>query len=137
MNNKGWIRIAEAFVSILILVGAAIVVVTGGIQKNDISDQAYEVEMAIFREVSLNDSLRSEIIGTTGTIEWDNFPSQTKNKILAKTPWGLECIAKICPLESTCLLDEEFEKNVYVDSTFIFSTLTNYNPRIIKLFCNE
>jgi len=136
MNNKGWIRIAEAFVSVLIVIGAAIVVIKGGLQGDDISEKIYDVEMSISREIRLNESLRSEILGTSGTIDWNDFPSQTKNKIIDETPRGLECIAKICPPESICLLEEESEKNIYAHSTLIFSTLTNYNPRIIKLFCN-
>ena len=136
MNNRGWIRIAEAFVSVLIVVGAAIIVINGGIQGDDISEKIYDVEISILRGICLNESLRSEILGTSGIIDWDDFPSQIKNKIIDETPGELECIAKICLPESVCLLEEESEKNVYAHSVLIFSTLTNYNPRIIKLFCN-
>ena len=136
MNKKGWIKIAEAFASVLIIIGVAIVVVQGGVKGANISEEVYDIEMAISREISLNDSLRSEILITSGTIEWDDFPTQTKNKIIEKTPSGLECVAKICPPESVCLLGEESEANIYVHSIFVFSTLTNYNPRIVKLFCN-
>ena len=136
MNNKGWIRIAEAFVSVLIVIGAAIVVINGGIQGDDISEKIYDIEISISREIRLNESLRGEILETSGIIDWNDFPSQTKNKIIDKTPKGLKCIAKICPLESACLLEEESEKNVYAHSTLLTSTLTNYNPRTIKLFCN-
>ena len=95
-----------------------------------------DIEVSISREIRLNESLRGEILGTSGTIDWNDFPSQTKNKIIDKTPKGLECVAKICPPGSACLLEEESEKNIYAHSILIFSTLTNYNPRIVKLFCN-
>ena len=136
MDNKGWIRIAEAFVSVLIVIGASILVIKGGIQGDDISEKIYDIEMSILNEIRLNENLRGEIIGTSGIIEWNNFPSQTKNKIIDKTPGGLECTAKICSPESVCLLEGDSEKNIYAYSTLITSTLTNYNPRIIKLFCN-
>lgn len=140
VNNKGWIRIAEAFTAILLVIGAAIIVVGGGIQREDISEKVYDIEMPILREIRLNDTLRGEILGTSGTIEWDNFSQQapkTKNKIIAKTPEWLECVAKICPPESLCLLGEESEKSVYVQSVLITSTLNTFNPRQLKLFCWE
>jgi len=136
-NKKGWIRIAEAFIAVLLVIGAAIIVVGGGIQREDISEEVYDIEIAILREIQLNNTLRSEILGTSGTIEWDGFPSGTKNKIIAKTPGWLECEGKICPPESTCLLGEESEKNVYAQSVLITSTLYNFNPKQLKLFCWE
>jgi len=136
MNNKGWIRVIEAFFSVLMIVGAGIFVVQGGIQEDNTLEKIYIIEGSILREIALNESLRTEITGTSGTIEWSDFPSLTKNKIINKVPEGLECVAKICPTGSTCLLEEESEKDVYAHSAFIFSTLTNYNPRIVKLFCN-
>ena len=136
MNNKGWIRIIEAFFSVLIIIGAGIVVVNLGVQNNDVSEKIYEIEASILREIALNESLRTEITGTSGTIEWQDFPSLTKNKIISKTPEELECVAKICSSESVCLPEEESEEDIYAYSSFIFSTLTNYNPRKIKLFCN-
>jgi len=135
MNKKGWIRIVEAFVSVLIVIGAAIIIAKGGIQVTDMSEEVYEIEMSILREISLNNTLRNEILGTVGTIEWDNLPSQTKNKIIDRTPSALECVAKICGSGSMCLLEEESEKNIYVHSISVFSTLTAYNPKIVKLFC--
>ncbi len=137
MNKKAWIRIAEAFVSILIVVGAAIVVVRGGIQTDDISERIYDIEMGILKEIRLNDSLRSEILLTSGVVEWDDpsFPSQTKNKISEKTPNWLECVAQICFPESECLLSGESEESIYAHSTLITSTNSYFNPRQLKLFC--
>jgi len=137
INKKGWIRIAEAFTAVLLVIGAAIIVVGGGIQREDISEKVYDIEIPVLREIQLNNTLRGEILGTSGTIEWGNLPSGTKNKIIAKTPGWLECVAKICPPESLCLLVEESEKSIYVQSVFITSTLDTFNPRKLKLFCWE
>jgi len=137
VNKKGWIRIAEAFIAVLLVVGAAIIVVGGGIQREGISEKVYDIEIAILREIQLNDTLRSEILGTSGTIEWGDFPPKTKNKIENRLASWLECIAKICPPESQCLLEEESEKSIYVQSVLITSTLDIFNPRQLKLFCWE
>lgn len=135
VNKRGWIRIAEAFVSILIIIGAAILVVQGGVKENGFSEEIYEVQVAISRDISLNDNLRSEILNTGGVVEWNDFPSQTKNTIIADTPTEFDCVAKICNPGDICLI-EESEKNVYVHSILMFATLTDYNPRLIKLFCS-
>lgn len=137
INKKGWIRIAEAFTAILLVIGAAIIVVGGGVQREDISEKVYDVEIPVLREIQLNNTLRSEILITSGTTEWDNFPSGTKNKIIAEIPGWLECEGKICPPESLCLLGEEPEKSIYVQSVLITSTLDTFNPRKLKLFCWE
>jgi len=137
MNKKGWIRIAEAFISVLLVIGAAIIAISGGVQREDASKKIYDIEIPILREIQLNNSLRGEILGTNGIIIWENFPPETKSKITVETPEWLECTAKICPSESTCLLEGESEKNIYVQSVLITSTLGNFNPRQLKLFCWE
>jgi len=139
-NNKGWIRIAEAFIAVLIVIGAAIIVVGGGIQIEGVSEKVYDIEISILREIQLNNTLRSEILGTSGIIEWDDFSLQapkTKDKIENKIVGWIECVTKICPPESPCLLGEESEKSVYAQSVLITSTLDTFNPRQLKLFCWE
>lgn len=136
-NKKGWIRIAEAFIAVLIVIGAAIIVVGGGIQIEGISEKVYDIEISILREIQLNNTLRSEILITSGEIEWDEFPSKTKNKIQNKMVNWLECVAQICLPENPCLLEGESEKSIYAQSVLITSTLDIFNPRQLKLFCWE
>ncbi len=139
-NNKGWIRIAEAFIAVLLVIGAAIIVVGGGIQIGGISEKVYDIEISILREIQLNNTLRSEILETSGTIEWDDFSLQapkTKNKIQNKMVNWLECVTQICLPESVCLLEGESEKSIYAQSILITSTLDTFNPRQLKLFCWE
>jgi hypothetical protein len=137
INKKGWIRIVEAFISVLLIIGAAIILIRGGVQGEDVSEKIYDIEISVLRKIELNDSLRSEILGTGGIIWWADFPSQTKTEIISETPEWLECIAKICPPENTCLLEEESEKNIYAQSILITSNLSSFNPRQLKLFCWE
>lgn len=137
-NKKGWIRIAEAFAAILLVMGAAIIVISGGgVQEEATSKEVYDVEMSILKEIQLNNTLREQIIMTSGIIGWGGFPAETKSKIIAKTPKLFECVARICPPEEVCLRGEESEKNVYAQSILITSTLTKFNPRQLKLFCWE
>ncbi len=139
INKKGWIRIIEAFVAILLVAGVVLVVVgRGNFQREDISQIFHDAEFSILREIQLNDTLREEILGTSGTIEWKDFPSQapkTRGKIESRIPSYLECSANICWPSDPCFLAEEQERDVYAESVIITSNLQTFNPRLLKLFC--
>ena len=138
-NKKGWIRIVEAFVAILIIAGIVLIVIgRDQSQREDSSSATYTSMVAIIREIQLNNTLRGEILGTSGVIEWEGFDSaapQTKAKIIEKTPAYLECVGKICATNDVCLLANSQVKNIYSEDAIISSTLQTYNPRILKLFC--
>ncbi|MDZ4226741.1 MAG: hypothetical protein U1B79_01370, partial [Candidatus Pacearchaeota archaeon] len=98
-NRRGWIRIVEAFVAILLIAGIVLIVVAQDQNKReDVSSRTYISLVSVLREVQLNNTLRADIIGTEGTIEWDSgsFPARVKDKIIEKTPSYLECTGKIC-----------------------------------------
>jgi len=141
INKKGWIRIIEAFVAILLVAGVVLVVIgRGNFQREDISQIVHDAEFSILREIQLNDTLREEILGTNGTIEWKDFPSQapkTRDKIESRIPSYLECSANICRTSDPCFLAEEQERDVYAETVIITSNLQTFNPRLLKLFCWE
>ena len=138
-NHRGWIRIVEAFVAILLVAGVLLIVINkGDLGKKDISLQIYKVEFSILREIQLNSELRNSVLEAGDSpIKWDdeNFPLNVKNKIVNRLPNYLNCEAKICEIEDVCVLDTEFDKDIYVQSVIITTTLETYNPRQLKLFC--
>ncbi len=136
-QTKGWIRIVEAFVMILLITGILLIVLNKGyLSKKDNSQKIYEDEQGILREIQLNNSLRGEILNIgTLPVEWDNFSVNVKNKIISETKSYLNCEAKICELNKICVLNKTFDRDVYVQSAIITATLDNYNPRQLKLFC--
>ena len=136
-QKKGWIRIIEAFVTILLITGILLIVLNKGyISKNDNSQKIYENEQGILREIQLNNSLRQEILNMgVLPVEWNNFPENIKNKIISETPSYLNCEAKICGANEICVLSEISNEDIYVQKTIITATLEKYNPRQLKLFC--
>ena len=138
-NKRGWIRVVEALTAILLLAGVFLVAINQGRgEDTSFSERIQNSEAAILRDIQLNNTLRAEIIATSGAIEWDsgNFPAQTKAKIIEKTPDYLNCTAKICATGDLCLPAAQ-DKTIYAESVIITSTLQTYNPRQIKLFCWE
>lgn len=140
-SKRGWIRIVEAFTAILILAGVVLIVVGNqGISKSDNSEQIKNAEISVLREIQLNETLRAEILSTSGVIEWNDFASsapQTKGYIEEQRPNYLDCSAKICSPGDFCLLDNNEEKNIYAESITISSTLSQFNPKVLKMFCWE
>ena len=138
-NRRGWIRIVEAFVAVLLITGVLLVIINEGyIGKKDISSKVYEIESSILREIQLNSSLRDEILEASGLpVNWDDsdFPEGVKDKINERTPEYLSCQAKICELESTCILDGNYEEDIYAESALITANLETFSPRQLKLFC--
>jgi hypothetical protein len=140
-NHKGWIRIIEAFVAILLVAGVLLIVINkGDIGKKDISSTIYDVEISILREIQLNDALRNDILSVTPPVEWNdtNFPLSIKNKIIDRIPAYLDCEAKICFMDEICELNEYPKKDVYAQSVAITATLQTPEEehlKQLKLFC--
>ncbi len=139
-DKRGWIKIVEAFVAILLVAGVLLIVINQGyIGKKDISSQVYDVEVSILREIQLDDALRDEVLNSgEPPIEWDDFPPNIKDKITDRTPNYLDCGAKICWMDEICELDEYPEKDVYAQSVAITTTLETpegQQLRQLKLFC--
>ena len=142
MNNKrGWIRVVEAFVAILLITGVLLVVINKGyILKKDDSPKIYDAQISILREIELNDQLRTDILNIDSSelpVKWGNpkFPSEVNNTIITRTPSYLECIANICNLQDICGMEKYVEKDVYAQAVVIAANLENYKPRQIKMFC--
>ena len=141
-NKRGWIRIVEAFVAILLIAGIVLVVVEQDQNKReDVSSRVYNSIISVIREIQLDNNLRTEIINIQDSIlpvEWEEFnvsAPQTLAKITEKTPGYLECVGKICATNDQCLLANAPDKTIYAESVIIISTLQTYNPRLLKLFC--
>lgn len=141
-DRKGWIRIVEAFLSVLLVTIVLVLVVN---QQNtnqaDSSPRIYNYEIYTLRLIELNDTLRSEIINVGDSVlpstsnNSTTFPSDVINQINAVIPGALSCGAEICSTSSPCSFWQIINKDVYAQRIFITSNLTTYNPRQLKLFC--
>ena len=143
-NKRGWIRIVEAFVGILLIAGVVLVVIEQDqTKREDASSKAYMSMISILREIELNNSLRAEIINIQDSslpVEWGEFnvtSPKTWARITGKTPDYLECVGKICATNDVCLLaqNQMLSEEIYAESAIISSTIQTYNPRLLKLFC--
>jgi hypothetical protein len=151
--KKGWIRVVEVFVAILLIIGFLLILLNKGYLKEDISSKIYEAEVSILRGVQLDLELRRNILisnrsGYPGTeesplpIEWEEFEDNeqrrlesVKEKINDQVPNYLECIARICELSDDCILNVFIDKDIYAKPSIIVADYEVWAPRQLKLFC--
>lgn len=140
-NKRGWIKIIEAFVAILLIAGVLLLIINKEpISNTNISSNIYELEVSILQEIQMNNTLRNEILGVDLLpVEWEDFESENlanvKNVIISKSMNYLNCEAKLCAINDSCLWNKEPGTNVYVKSGMIGANLEEYGPRQLKLFC--
>lgn len=140
MDNHGWVRIVEAMVGILLIAGFLIVIINNGnAGDTGISEKVYSSENTILREIQLNNTFRTYILGIgTTSVEFENFDVTLKNHITSRIPNYLNCTGKICDFatDSTCTI-ESSENNLYARSVMIATNENTYSPKLLKLFCWE
>ncbi|MEK9185090.1 MAG: hypothetical protein AAB866_02930 [Patescibacteria group bacterium] len=144
-NKRGWIKIVEAFTSILLIAGALLIIINSlGLKIPDSSVFVYDSEYAILREIQLDNSLRGDIINVPQgnlPIEWSGFDSSNgledvKDKIESRAPGYLKCEAKLCGIDDICTITTApDDKDVFVQSAFFGSDQDSYAPRKLNLFC--
>jgi hypothetical protein len=134
-NKRGWIRIIEAFIAVLLIAGVLLVVINKGyLSGEDVSEKVYKAQISVLREIELDSSLRGEIINVDMETN-PEVPQNVLNRIENRIPDYLTCASKLCKLDEVCALEEYIEKDVYAQAVAITATIENYNPRQLKLFC--
>lgn len=138
-NRKGWIRIVEVFVAMLLMTGILFVILEGRyLAKMNSMDEVYEAEITILRDVELNNNLRSEILNANLPVEEEDFGTSlpnTETRINELVPADIECEAKLCELTEVCVLNDVDKEHIYAEAVVIAADVNTYNPRQLKLFC--
>ena len=136
--KSGWIKIAEALISILIISIILLVVVQKELlKKQDFSEEIYASEEAILNEIRINQSLREEIVNVIPpkTIGEAGFPIGLREVLKQKFPISLTCLAKVCHPDDACLLLEDEATNIYSRFAFISTDGQIYSPKKLKISC--
>lgn len=146
MNRRGWIRIVEASVAILIVFGALIVFRTNGATTTtrDLNDRIYP----ILDEIAKNNVLREEVLNydiSAGLENSENAEiiSNLKDFIRTKiSDKNLNFDVKICSGEEICGLENypsDAGNNLYSAERIVTASVENPNfePRKVKMFLWE
>lgn len=137
-SKRGWIRIVEAFSALILIIIVLLIFMNKGIVKKDYSNEIYEIQIKIEREIQTNENLRNLIVNIEPKnlpLNWENFPDEVKQKIIQETPSELICEASICEMDKICVLENYPKKEVYVENVAITANQIKYSPKQLKLFC--
>lgn len=142
VNKKGWLRILEAGIAILLIFGVVLIIATQRGTKVSSQDFTQETK-SILEEIAKNNSLRSQVL------KYDLTQSETSSsnaQILSnlRTFIGsrirqtyLEFEIKICDPSKNCYLDPYPDtENIYTSDRIISTNPDEslFKPKRIKIF---
>jgi len=131
MNKKGWLRIVEAILAILIILGTVLIIMSKQSPQGEVSGQIYERQRQILDIISKDNNIRETIITTT---EYENN-ALVNNAIKRLIPRSWNYSTNICNLQEVCPNPGGYlDKDVYATEILITSTLSNYNPKKLRFF---
>ena len=133
MNKKGWVRIVEAVIAILLIIGGFMFFYIDTLKGVSKSEQIYNIERGILEEAERNNQVREWVLIDTNLDEIRNFIG-----LRLEAYSELEFEFNICNVDDACpLIPWPDTEEVYADEILISSTLDNYGPKKLKLFVWE
>jgi hypothetical protein len=139
-NKKGWIKILEAFIAIIILISLILLIVNNEKYETKETSNLLTTQSAFLVLVQTNETLRNEILdldvsGSSYEIEDENFPPNLKNYIEEKFSGRTSCLAKICNTTTECTMNNYPEREIFSRSVIITSNLQEFDSKKLSLFC--
>lgn len=128
VNKRGWLRIVEALVSILIVFGAVLTVSTT--QHSSRSTDICSTLTPILDEISKNITLRTEIINNETTNTEKFLASRIRNPSLDREIKICEANDALCPHSKSGYDNVD----ICAEERIIGSSLEQFNPRKLKIF---
>ena len=126
MNKKAWLKIVEAFLAILIVVSAVLIVMSKNQTRTDLTGDINHKQRQILDIIARDDSLREKII------ENDNTELNNQIYLMASKNWNFT--TSICPIEDICNANVPLDREIYVSQIIITSSIDKYNPKKVKFF---
>ena len=126
-DKGGFLRIVGAFIAVLMLLTVLLVVVTQQRPTDTGAEQEIKaLQNHILSLVNQDEKLRTEILN-------DNTAG-INDTIENLLPTAYNYSVRICPLTQVCNLDYFLDTEIFVDQTVISANLTEYDPKLLKIF---
>lgn len=135
MGKKGWIRITEAIVAILIMSSVLIVMYTKDVPQVSYSDYVYNLQTRILMDVADRDNLRSATLSSTESLTNQTLLDYFDESI----PSNFNYTVKVCSLSAvTCNANiGDVPSEIFVEDRIISSNLQKYDPKMLRLYIWE
>lgn len=125
-NKRGWLKIVEAVIAILIVFGAVLYIVSKQDYSNYSSDSIYQKQQEILGIIAKNDTLRGMVI--------NEDTNGVEGAIGSMIPVSWNYSTCICNITLLCSPNTPHDKEVYVEEAVITSTLQTYSPKKLRFF---
>lgn len=126
VNKRGWLRIVEAFIAILLIVTFLIITYVKTNESNNRVEEVYKLEKGILDEIALDEGLRNNILLNEEQPIRDFVERRAGNV-------GFNVSIRICNPDDVCNLPF-YQKEVFSRDRIICGNLTSYEPKKIKIF---
>ena len=131
-NKTGWVRILEAAVAVMLILGFMLYF-RAKVEQTPLADQMYELTHKILSEASSNISIRNEILeGNVQSLAIKNFFESRINTD------SFDYSFNICNLGDSCLANDPLpeKKEIFADSIAVSASpfVEGYSPKKLALF---
>ena len=124
-GKRGWIRIAEAAIAIILLASVLLILIVRQAESNDTSLTMYKIQHSILDEASRNETLRNAVLRED--------TSAVASFIDDRLPPAFGFNVSICnPVEDCSALSGG--SDIYTDDVIITASQQNYQPKKLKLY---
>lgn len=127
-NKRGWLRILEAFVAIMLIAGALVIIYSRNAENPSRADEIYKLQKTILNEIASDPTLRENVIN-----ENEESIKIINNFVKDRVSFPLNFTVRICGLEDICSLGF-YKEELYSQEKVISSTLEYYTPKKVRLF---
>lgn len=129
-NKKGWIKIAEAFIAVVLIATVVITLYTRQPTRTS-NEVIIRTESSLLSEIAQSEDMRTAVLRGSG-----EDITNIENFIQQRIPGNLNFTIKICVPDDICGIDQ-YRKEIYADDRIISSTLHEYDPKKLKIFMWE
>lgn len=125
-NKRGWIRIAEAAMAILLLASTILILITRQAEQNSISEDMYNLQQLILDEAAKNLSVRNAVLNSATSSDLN----LVQDFVSERMPLGIDFNISVCNPAGPCNVETPvMNEEIYVADMLISSTLQQYgNP---------
>jgi hypothetical protein len=130
VNNRGWLRIVEASIAILIIFSVLLIINNRNQFPQD--DDLTRLITPMLEEIARNVTLREKIVNQGVAVE-PELRIFVGNRIKQST---IKYDVVICNIDTICSLATfpQDAESMYASERVISSTLNTYGPRKVKIF---
>lgn len=130
-NKKAWLRIIEAFIAVLMVLGVILVIISKQNSEASRADEITKLQKQILDYVSRDEGLRNEVLSGNA-----NLPQI--NALVNRTipPW-IAYNVSLCKPQDICTIPfykQNITQEVYTNEILIVANLTTYKAWKLKLF---